>query len=73
MKKLMAAACLILMLSSAWSQALKNASTEQLVDMLAPQKPLTRSLRNLVPESRSVDLVIQFNLQKTMFLVHIVY
>ena len=44
------------------AQPIKNASVEQLVEQLAgPEQPLTRSLRNLKPEPRSIDLVIQFD------------
>jgi len=41
---------------------MKNASVDQLVEQLAgPEQPKTRSLRNLKPEPRSIDLVIQFD------------
>ena len=44
------------------AQPVKNASVDQLVEQLAgPEQPLTRSLRNLKPEPRSIDLVIQFD------------
>jgi OOP family OmpA-OmpF porin len=44
------------------AQPIKNASVDQLVEQLAgPEQPLTRSLRNLKPEPRSIDLVIQFD------------
>ena len=44
------------------AQPMKNASVDQLVEQLAgPEQPKTRSLRNLKPEPRSIDLVIQFD------------
>jgi outer membrane protein OmpA-like peptidoglycan-associated protein len=47
---------------SSWAQPMKNASVDQLVEQLAgPEQPKTRSLRNLKPEPRSIDLVIQFD------------
>ena len=47
---------------SSWTQPMKNASVDQLVEQLAgPEQPKTRSLRNLKPEPRSIDLVIQFD------------
>ena len=55
--------------TSALSQTmppLKNASVNDLVEKLAPlnEQPKTRSLgsRNLVPTTKSIDLVIQFDL-----------
>jgi len=46
----------------ALAQPMKNASVDQLVEQLAgPEQPKTRSLRNLKPEPRSIDLVIQFD------------
>lgn len=38
-----------------------SATAEELVDKLAPPAPLTRSLRNLVPQRRQVDLVVNFD------------
>lgn len=44
------------------AQPMKNVSVDQLVEQLAgPEQPKTRSLRNLKPEPRSIDLVIQFD------------
>ncbi len=52
----------IMAFSAAFAQPIKNATVEQLVEQLAgPEQPLTRSLRNLKPEPRSIDLVIQFD------------
>ncbi len=39
----------------------RDASVEELVDQLAPARALTRGLRNLVPEKRQIDLVINFD------------
>ena len=48
--------------ASSLAQPMKNASVDQLVEQLAgPEQPKTRSLRNLKPEPRSIDLVIQFD------------
>jgi outer membrane protein OmpA-like peptidoglycan-associated protein len=48
--------------ASSFAQPIKNASVDQLVEHLAgPEEPKTRSLRNLKPEPRSIDLVIQFD------------
>lgn len=45
-----------------FAQPLSNASVEQIVEQLAlPEQPRTRNLRNLKPEARSIDLVIQFD------------
>ena len=38
-----------------------EASVNQIIDQLAPSRPTTRGLRNLVPERRQIDLVIQFD------------
>ena len=39
-----------------------EATAEQLVEQLAPTQPLTRSLaRNIAPEKRQIDLVINFD------------
>lgn len=44
------------------TKAVERATAEQLVDQLAPTQPLTRSLsRNIAPESRQIDLVINFD------------
>lgn len=59
---------LLLVSSSAFSQStapLHNATAAELLEKLAPSNPpMTRSLggRNLVPQAKSVDLVIQFDL-----------
>ena len=59
---------LLLMGSSAFSQStapLHNATAAELLEKLAPSnQPMTRSLggRNLVPQAKSVDLVIRFDL-----------
>jgi len=48
-----------------FAQPLTNASVADIEQQLAPTAPKTRSLngtRNLVPEVRSIDLVIQFDL-----------
>ena len=60
---------LLLISTSAYSQAqapIRNATANDLVEKLAPaeDQPKTRSLgsRNIVPQPKSVDLVIQFDL-----------
>jgi outer membrane protein OmpA-like peptidoglycan-associated protein len=42
-------------------QPIQSATADELVDKLAPPKALTRSLRNLAPEPRKIDLMIQFD------------
>ena len=42
-------------------QPIQSATVDELVDKLAPPKTLTRSLRNLAPEPRKIDLMIQFD------------
>ena len=66
MKTLLA---LLLLSTSAFSQVqvpIKNATANDLVEKLAPAEgqPKTRSLgnRNIVPQPKSIDLVIQFDL-----------
>jgi outer membrane protein OmpA-like peptidoglycan-associated protein len=48
-----------------WGQApagpVKDASVDDIVKQLAPPAATTRSLRNLVPERRQIDLVIPFD------------
>jgi outer membrane protein OmpA-like peptidoglycan-associated protein len=45
-----------------FAQPVSIASVEQIVDQLAPSdQPRKRSLRNLKPEPRSIDLMIQFD------------
>ena len=44
------------------AQPMRSASVDQLVEQLAgPDQPKTRSLRNLKPESRNIDLMVQFD------------
>jgi OOP family OmpA-OmpF porin len=45
----------------AWAQPLSSASVEQIVEKLEAPQGRTRSLRNLAPAPRSIDLVIQFD------------
>ena len=45
----------------AHAQPAGRASVDQLVEQLSPPAPATRGLRNLVPEPRSVDLVVHFD------------
>ena len=66
MKTLLA---LLLLSTSAFSQVqvpIKNATANDLVEKLAPaeDQPKTRSMgnRNIIPQSKSIDLVIQFDL-----------
>ncbi len=42
-------------------QPIQNASVDELVEQLAPPKALTRSLRNIAPVKRQIDLVINFD------------
>ena len=60
---------LLLISTSAYSQVqapIKNATAKDLVEKLAPSEdqPKTRSLgsRNIIPQPKSIDLVIQFDL-----------
>jgi len=47
---------------TAFAQLMPSATVDQLVERLAPaQETKTRSLRNLTPQARSIDLVIQFD------------
>lgn len=41
-------------------QPIKSATVDELVDKLAPPISATRSLRNLTPEPRKIDMMIQF-------------
>ena len=55
----------LLMISSALAQTpIQNATVNDLVEKLAPaeEQSKTRSLRNLQPKPKSIDLVIQFDL-----------
>lgn len=45
----------------AFAQPIGSASVDQIVEKLEAPKALTRSLRNLAPEPRKLDLVIQFD------------
>ena len=47
--------------SAAQSQPIQDASVDELVQQLAPPKAATRGLRNLAPEKRQIDLVINFD------------
>ena len=42
-------------------QPINSATVDELVDKLAPPQGLTRSMRNLAPGPRKVDLMIQFD------------
>ena len=57
--------CISLCLSTGvWAQApLKNATVEEMVNKLAPAPAAatTRSLRNIVPQVRQIDLVVNFD------------
>jgi len=60
---------LLLLSTSAFSQVqvpIKNATANDLVERLAPaeEQPKTRSMgnRNIIPQPKSIDLVIQFDL-----------
>jgi len=45
----------------ALAQPAGSASVDELVEKLSPAPPATRGLRNLVPEPRSIDLIVQFD------------
>lgn len=47
-------------LNAGAQQPINTATVEELVDKLAPQETASRSMRNLAPVSRAIDLVIQF-------------
>ncbi len=47
--------------SAAQAQPIQDASVDELVQQLAPPKAATRGLRNLAPEKRQIDLVINFD------------
>ena len=63
MRIMFASACLLLavLASPVGAQPSASATVDDLVDRLAPAPAATRGLRNLVPEPRSVDLVVQFD------------
>lgn len=42
-------------------QSIKSATADELVEMLAPVPSTTRSVRNLAPEPRKIDLMLQFD------------
>ncbi len=42
------------------AQQAKSASVDYIVEVLAPAPSFTRNLRNLTPESRKIDLMVQF-------------
>jgi len=59
-----ACAALCALSVAAWAQApVREASVNEMVEKLAPQPPsaTTRSMRNLVPQKRELDLVVQFD------------
>jgi outer membrane protein OmpA-like peptidoglycan-associated protein len=59
----------VLIQSPLQAQPMKAASVEQMVEQLsAPEQPKTRSLRNLRPEPRNLDLVIQFDFDSAKLL-----
>jgi len=47
---------------NAQAQPIQSASPEELADRLASQTVATRSLRNLVPAPRNIDLIINFDI-----------
>ena len=53
---------------NAQAQPIQSASPEELADRLAPQTVATRSLRNLVPAPRHIDLIINFDLGSSVML-----
>ena len=56
------ATTLALAQTAAPARPISQATAEQLVEQLAPTQPLTRSLaRNITPEKRQIDLVINFD------------
>ncbi|MFN7426441.1 MAG: OmpA family protein [bacterium] len=63
MRILFVSACLLLSMlaSPVGAQPSATATVDDLVDRLAPTPTATRGLRNLVPEPRSLDLVVQFD------------
>jgi outer membrane protein OmpA-like peptidoglycan-associated protein len=62
MKKVVSTILMLALASLVAAQPMKSATVDQLVDQLAgPDQPKTRSLRNLKPEPRNIDLLIQFD------------
>jgi outer membrane protein OmpA-like peptidoglycan-associated protein len=61
MKKWLPLFGLLLVGFCASAQPINSATVDELVDKLAPPKAVTRSLRNLAPEPRKIDLMVQFD------------
>lgn len=61
MKKLITCLCMVVFNAIAFSQPIGSASVDQIVEKLEVPQGRTRSLRNLAPEPRKLDLVIQFD------------
>ena len=61
MKKLITGLCMVVFNALAFSQPIGSASVDQIVEKLEVPQGRTRSLRNLAPEPRKLDLVIQFD------------
>jgi len=62
MKKIFFPILMLGLTSLVAGQPMKSATVDQLVNQLAgPDQPKTRSLRNLKPEPRNIDLSIQFD------------
>ena len=59
---------LLLFCLSVQAQSIQAASPQELADKLAPQTAATRSLRNLVPAQRQIDLVINFDFGSAVML-----
>ncbi len=59
--RLLMIGCALVACSALAQQPIQSATADELVDKLAPPKALTRSLRNLAPEPRKIDLMIQFD------------
>ena len=53
--------CALVACSAMAQQPIQSATADELVDKLAAPKTVTRSLRNLAPEPRKIDLMIQFD------------
>ena len=60
-RRLLMMGCALVACSAMAQQPIQSATADELVDKLAPPKALTRSLRNLAPEPRKIDLMIQFD------------
>lgn len=61
MKGLTFCLCMSVFSFSICAQPINSASVDQIVEKLEAPKGQTRSLRNLAPEPRKLDLVIQFD------------